>query len=95
MTLTILAQITARPGHEVQVLDALQRLIPPTLNETGCLLYDLHTDNNRPDVFVFYETWQSRADWLAHNASAHIAAHKAATADMILSVEVNELTKLD
>lgn len=95
MTLTILAQITAHPGKEAQVFAALQRLVDPTLAEAGCLFYDLHTDNNRPDVFVFYEAWESRAHWLAHNASPHIAAHKAATEGAVLSVTINELTKLD
>lgn len=92
--LTILAQITAQPGKEAFVLGALKKLVAPTLNEAGCLLYDLHTDNNTPGVFVFYETWETREHWLAHNDSAHIAAHKAATEGAVLSVAVNELTNL-
>jgi quinol monooxygenase YgiN len=92
--LTILAQITAQPGKEAFLLEALKKLVAPTLNEAGCLFYDLHTDNNTPGVFVFYEAWETREHWLAHNDSAHIAAHRIATEGTVLGMTLNELTKL-
>ena len=95
MPLTILAQITAVSGHEDRVRAALEQLVAPTRAEAGCLFYDLHTDNNRPDFFVFYEAWETRDHWLAHNASAHIAAHQAATQGMVADVVISELTRLD
>ena len=94
MALTILAQITAVPGKEDLVKTALQKLIPPTLAEQGCIQYDLHVDNEKPGFFVFYENWENRELWQQHMKSAHIAAHRAATEGAIENVILNEMTKV-
>jgi len=93
MSLIILAQITAVPGQEDHLREALLRLIPPTLQEEGCILYDLHTDNNRPGFFVFYEIWETRELWQAHMKSPHLAEHGRVTEGAVLDVKINELTK--
>ena len=94
MTLTILAQITATPGHEDSLRDALHSLIAPTLAEDGCIQYDLHTDNDTPGFFVFYELWETRELWQAHMKSPHITAHGAASEGMVAHVQINEMTKV-
>lgn len=95
MPLTILAKITAQEGKEDLVLESLKTLLGPTRDEAGCLFYDLHTDNDNPGIFVFYEAWETRDHWQAHNGSAHIAAHRERTAGAVASVVLNELTRLD
>lgn len=90
--LTITASILAKPDKREFVKQALLKLIPPTLKEDGCLNYDLHQDNENPDRFFFYENWASRGQWLNHNASAHIAAHRKATEGTIVEVIINELS---
>lgn len=90
--LTITATIIAKPESRELVKQALLNLIPPTLQEEGCLNYDLHQDNTNADRFFFYENWASRDLWLNHNASSHIAAHRAVTKDAILEVIITELT---
>jgi quinol monooxygenase YgiN len=92
--LTITASILAKPGKRDLVKQSLKVLIPPTLKEKGCLNYDLHQDNNNPDRFFFYENWATRALWLDHNASAHIAAHRKATEGAIAEVIIHEMTPI-
>jgi len=92
--LTVTASILAKPETRAQVKQALLNLIPPTLTEEGCLNYDLHQDNTNPDRFFFYENWESRDHWLAHNASAHIAAHRKANAGIIAEVIISELSPI-
>lgn len=92
--LTITAEIIAQPGKRKLVKQSLLGLIPPTLSEEGCLNYDLHQDNENPDRFFFYENWTTRAHWLAHNESQHIAAHKKATEKMIAEVVIHELSPI-
>lgn len=94
MPLTIVAKITAKPGHEAQVRAALTALIAPTLQEDGCLQYDLHVDNDAPGVFLFFENWTSRETWQAHMQSAHVKANGPATEGAIDSVELHEMTKV-
>lgn len=95
MALTIVAQITAVPGKEELVRTALEKLIPPTLAEAGCLQYDLHVDNENPGFFLFFENWETRELWQDHIKSAHIAAHREATAGAIANTQINEMTKVD
>lgn len=92
--LTVTASILAKPETRAQVKQALLNLIPPTLAEEGCLNYDLHQDNTNPDRFFFYENWESRDHWLAHNASAHIAAHRKANVSIIAEVIISELSPI-
>lgn len=90
--LTITATIIAKPDKRELVKQSLMNLIPPTLQEKGCLNYDLHQDNENPDRFFFYENWASRDLWLDHNASAHIASHKKKTEGAVLEVTIHEMT---
>lgn len=92
--LTITATITAKPEKRELVKQALLDLIPPTLNEEGCLNYDLHQDNQDQNQFFFYENWASRALWMDHNKSDHILKHKEKVSDAIVEVTIHEMTVL-
>ena len=92
--LVIVAKITANPDQIDFVKSELEKLIPPTLAEPGCIQYDLHQDNENPAVFLFYEIWQTRDLWQDHMNSEHIAALLKATENALASVEVHEMTKL-
>jgi len=60
--LTIVARIEAHPDRVELVKSELLKLIEPTRKERGCLKYDLHQDNERPELFVFYEGWESNTN---------------------------------
>ncbi|MEM7525774.1 MAG: putative quinol monooxygenase [Pseudomonadota bacterium] len=94
MPLTILAQITAKPGQEDLVRAELEKLVPITRAEAGCITYDLHVDNAQPGFFVFYETWESRALWQAHMGAPHLQAYSAATVDAVDGFVLNEMTQI-
>ena len=91
-TLTIVADIRAEPGQGDFVRAELEQLVAPTRAEAGCLVYDLHTDNDDPEHYLFYETWESREHWLAHMESAHIAAFRQAAESALASLTVSEMT---
>lgn len=95
MTLTILAQITAEPGKEGLVKAELEKLVPITRAESGCLRYDLHSDNETPGYFVFYETWENRELWQTHMNAPHLAAYMTATDGAVRTFTLNEMTKID
>jgi quinol monooxygenase YgiN len=92
--LTIVAKITANPDQIERVKTALIKLIEPTRQETGCIQYDLHQDNENPAIFLFYENWESRELWLAHMENAHLKAYMAATEGAVASFELNEMSRV-
>ncbi len=94
MALTILAQITAHPGKENLVRAELEKLVPITRGEEGCIQYDLHIDATNPGFFVFYENWETRELWQTHMNAPHLAASMDATEGSVADFVLNEMTRI-
>ena len=94
MALTIVAHITAEAGKEDLVRNELKKLVGPTLQEAGCLQYDLHENNDQPGSFMFYENWTERELWQDHMNAPHLAAYSQAVEGAIASFELFEMTKV-
>lgn len=92
--LTIVANICVRPGKIDLVKAELEKLIPITRGEQGCLQYDLHQDNANPAHFMFYENWESRELWQAHMSAPHLAAYMEATKGAVTEFVLNEMTHI-
>ncbi len=90
--LTIVAHITAMPDKIALVKAELEKLVPVTRAEKGCLDYDLHQDNENPAHFMFYENWESRALWQAHMNARHLKEYVAATEGAIAEFSLHEMT---
>src|ERR1017187_489043 len=60
-SLTVVAQIKAKPGQEDQVRRELLSLVAPSRKDAGCLNYDLHQAIDNPALFLFHENWTSKA----------------------------------
>ena len=60
-TLTVIAQVKAKPGKEAEVRKELLSLVAPSRKDEGCLNYDLHQSADNPAEFLFHENWASRA----------------------------------
>ncbi len=92
--LTIVANIHAHPDRIDLVKAELDKLVPTTRSEKGCLRYDLHRDNNNPAHFMFYENWESRELWQTHMAAPHLAACMQATEGAVVEFTLNEMTHI-
>lgn len=79
--LDVVAVITAKPGSEAIVEEALKALVVASRGDHGCISYDLFASDSTPGTFVTIEKWQSREDLDAHMASSHIADVIAAAGD--------------
>lgn len=85
--LTVVAQLTAKPGQEDELGRRLRGMISPTLAEKGCINYDFHRSNDDPATWMFYENWESREDLDAHVASKHFLDFQAVK-DEVLAKEM-------
>ena len=77
----VVALITAKPGSEDAVREALSELVEPTRDEEGCINYHLTVSAADPTVFVTVERWRSQEDLDAHMRTPHIAAAFAAAGE--------------
>ena len=85
MSIHTVAVITAKPGSEDVVRDALTALVPPTRAEEGNIAYDLSESSAEPGTFVTVEEWTDEAALGAHMETEHIQ-HALATVSDALAV---------
>lgn len=90
--LTIVANIIAATDKIDLVKAELEKLVPITRAEAGCINYDLHQDNENPAHFMFYENWESRELWQTHMNAPHLAAYMQATEGAVEQFTLNEMT---
>lgn len=90
--LTIVANIIANEDKIDLVKAELEKLIPITRAEEGCIQYDLHQDNEHPAHFMFFENWENRDLWQTHMSNQHLADYMVATEGAVSVFTVNEMT---
>jgi quinol monooxygenase YgiN len=93
--LTVVAKVVARKDSVEHVTAELLKLIVPTRQESGCIEYKLHRDNDDPSVFIFYETWESEACLARHMESEHFKNYVSAVDGMLEEKIVNRMTRIE
>ena len=92
--LTIVANIHVNPDQIGLVRAELEKLVPITRAEQGCITYDLHQDNDDTAHFTFSENRASRELWQALLRAPHLAAYMEATDGAVAEFTVSEMTKI-
>lgn len=92
--LTIVANIHAKHDKIDLVKGELEKLIPITRAEEGCIQYDLHQDNENPAHSMFYENWESRELWQTHMSAPHLADYTDATKGAVAEFSLNEMSQI-
>ena len=92
--LTIVANIHAHPEQMELLRSELEKLVPITRAEAGCIQYDLHRDNENPAHFMFFESWESAELWQAHMNAPHLAAYVKATEGAVTGFTLKQMTKI-
>ena len=64
----------AKPGLGDALGERLLALVEPTRAESGALQYHVHRDRNNPNLFAFYEAWESIEHLKKHLATPYITA---------------------
>ena len=94
MTIPVVAVFVAKPGMEHQLEELFLGLIDTTLQEDGCISYQLNRDTQNPRRFVFTEVWESQAHLDRHSAAPHLQALAAQLPAYVESADVIVLEKL-
>jgi quinol monooxygenase YgiN len=79
--LRIVAVITAKPGSQNEVGEALSGLIAPARAEAGCISYELFDSLLDPATFISVETWRSQEDFDAHLKAPYLQQAFASAGD--------------
>jgi quinol monooxygenase YgiN len=63
--------MTARPEKRKEVIQTLLSMIEPTLQEKGCLSYEVFQDINDENVFSLIKEWETRG-----HLDRHMRSHR-------------------
>ena len=72
--LHVVAVIEGKPGSADAIKAVAKPCIEATRKEPGCLAYNLHQDQARPDHFIFIEHWASSEILAKHSKTPHLTA---------------------
>ena len=53
------------------VIETAKKLVASSLEDKGCIAYDIFASQTRPDVLMICETWSDAAALDVHQKSAH------------------------
>ncbi|MFN4324073.1 putative quinol monooxygenase [Aeromonas media] len=84
----VIAQLEAKPEFTAECRAALGPLIEATLQEPGCLRYQLHQSLENPHGWMIHEEWESEAALYAHQQQPHFLAFVANTQGWFASTSV-------
>jgi quinol monooxygenase YgiN len=91
---TVIAEMTARPGKEDELKRHLLVLVDHTRQEEGCVQYDLHVASDDPRRFVLVENWTSAEALDRHSKSSHINAFREVSGDLRADPVVRTYTRI-
>ncbi|WP_294539446.1 putative quinol monooxygenase [uncultured Bacteroides sp.] len=63
--------IQASAENRAAVLNLAKELVAASLNDNGCVAYDVFESATRPDVLMICETWKDEASLDAHQKASH------------------------
>lgn len=95
--ISLVAFITAKPGHRPDVLAAMAGILTEVRGEDGCIEYRPTIDIDRssrvqtpagPDTIVVVEKWRDREALRAHMNAPHMVSYAALTRDLIADRKV-------
>lgn len=70
--LNVFIQVEA--ANRASLLAEAKALVEKSLNDEGCVAYDVFESATRQDVMMICETWRDEQALAAHSAAAHSAA---------------------
>jgi quinol monooxygenase YgiN len=71
MAYVVAAIWKAKEGQADTILRVIEKMIPLSRKEPGCLFYQAHRSLDNPNVFFLYEQYMDAAGYEAHMASPH------------------------
>ncbi|PIF01436.1 MAG: antibiotic biosynthesis monooxygenase [Maribacter sp.] len=92
--LTIVARILVKEEHREPVKAELVKLLDVTRAEEGNISYDLHQDNDNPNLFLFHERWVNQDFLLKHTQTEHFVQFQKVTEGKLEDFTVHKMTEI-
>ena len=67
--------IQVNESNRNAVLETAKELVAQSLNDNGCIAYDVFESATRKDVLMICETWKDADAWSIHEQTAHFVSY--------------------
>ena len=84
----VVVEFTIVPGRLAEFMTKMREQAEASLRESGCQVFEIWTDSQRPDRVFLWEVYDDRAAFDAHLASDHFKAFDAAVAALVTDKQV-------
>lgn len=92
--ISIVARILTNEEKREFVKAELIKLVGFSKSDEGCINYNLHQDNENPNLFVVYENWENRSFLEKHVTSKHFVNYVELTKDTVEEFIVHDMTQI-
>lgn len=95
---TIAGKFTVKPKFKNQLIDMSKKLIPQSLQESGCISYGFYEDQTTFGDFLFFEEWQSREAITEHFKTSYFQNFAEKFPEMIdgqASIKIYQVTNIE
>ena len=82
-TVFVSAKVLAKPGFTEKVRAACLALVEPSRRDRGCISYELFQSASEPELFLFFEEWETMEDIENHLDEPHSLEFDRATEGML------------
>ncbi|OFW58689.1 MAG: hypothetical protein A2133_08215 [Actinobacteria bacterium RBG_16_64_13] len=69
--LIVTARVRLQTGKSQEFLEAVRVMKPQVMNDPGAIEYSLHRSADEPDMFLFYERYETNEAFDYHLSTAH------------------------
>lgn len=67
----VMAKNFVKEDEVEKVLKLAKELVAATINEEGCIKYEMYQDQKKPDILIMIEEWETMEHLKSHMASEH------------------------
>jgi quinol monooxygenase YgiN len=92
--LIIVARVVAKPHHASALVAAQAELVEIVRKQPGCIVYELHQDEDQPGQVLFFERWRDRESWECHMQGAHMDAFRTKAGHLIGAFELMRMRQV-
>jgi len=95
---TIAGKFTVKPEYKDQLIEMSKKLIPQSLQESGCISYGFYEDQTTLGDFLFFEEWQSRETITQHFGTSYFQDFAKKFPEMIVgkaSIKIYQVSNIE
>jgi len=91
----LVVKFDVKVGKKEEFLSVMKPLIEGSVNEDGCLQYELFIEDELPNSFVLFEKWKDQNALDFHNSTDHFVTYAPKLGELCEKISMNRYGTID